>query len=137
MQIKNYVVHTDGGARGNPGNAAVGIVIEGNGKTVSEFGKKIGHTTNNVAEYTAVIEALRFFIKNNLHPEKIDFILDSLLVVQQLKGLYKIKDSKLRTLSLTIRSLEQQVGGVMTYTSVPRTQNARADFFVNNALDNG
>jgi len=150
------IIHTDGGARGNPGPAAIGVVIEQEGKIIHEFGKKIGETTNNVAEYTAVIEALRFLKKtgdNEPAPTqiysnrgeqgtKINFFLDSKLVVEQLNGNYKIKDSKLRELSLQVRMIEQdlsadrqKLGSVITYAYVPREQNKRADLMVNQALD--
>jgi len=137
------IIHTDGGARGNPGPAAIGVVIEQDGKTIHEFGKKIGEATNNVAEYTAVIEALQYLRSTNYDLQStIHFFLDSLLVVEQLNGNYKIKNSKLRELSLKIRILEQDLpagrqdnGGAITYTAIPREQNKRADFFVNQALD--
>jgi ribonuclease HI len=131
-----YIIHTDGGARGNPGPAAIGVVIQKNDTVVTEFGKAIGDATNNVAEYTAVIEALQF-MKTHKHDETlhIEFVLDSQLVVNQLNGTFKIKDSKLRELAFHIRHLEQEVGGTITYSSVPREQNKRADFFVNQALD--
>jgi ribonuclease HI len=131
-----YIIHTDGGARGNPGPAAIGVVIQKNDTVVTEFGKAIGDATNNVAEYTAVIEALQF-MKTHKHDETlhIEFVLDSQLVVNQLNGTFKIKDSKLRELAFHIRHLEQEVGGTITYSSVPREQNKHADFFVNQALD--
>lgn len=139
-----FVIHTDGGARGNPGKAAVGVVIEKQQETrdmkqettlVCEFGKRIGETTNNVAEYMAVIEALKEVksgIRGNL---EIHFFLDSNLVVQQLNGIFKVKDATLRNLFFDVRLLEQEVGGVVTYAYVPREQNRRADFLVNRALD--
>lgn len=131
-----YIIHTDGGARGNPGPAGIGVVIEKNKSVIAEFGKAIGEATNNVAEYAAVIEAFRYLINQNLKDiHAVHFVLDSLLVVNQLKGLFKIKDSKLRELVFTIRQLEQEVGGNVTYVSVPREQNRRADFLVNQSLD--
>lgn len=141
----NYVIHTDGGARGNPGPAAVGVFIEkcncktdrcseGKREVVSTIGKRIGETTNNVAEYTAVIEAL-MYVKSVGGGERIQFFLDSNLVVQQLMGVFKIKDAKLRDLMLEVKSLEQEVGGVVTYSYVPREQNKDADLLVNQALD--
>lgn len=143
-----FIIHTDGGARGNPGPAAVGVVIQGTGgrgqgtetKTITEINKRIGETTNNVAEYTAVVEALEYIKSQN--PElndqtkvEIQFFLDSMLVVNQLNGLFKVKDVKLRELLAHIRILEQEVGGVVHYTSIPREHNRRADFLVNKALD--
>ena len=134
------IIHTDGGARGNPGPAAVGVVIEtADGKTLAEFGKKIGETTNNVAEYTAVIEALKKIknlgLKMNNEELVINFFLDSTLVVNQLMGLFKVKDSHLRELLSEARIEEQEVGGKIYYSSVPREQNRHADLLVNVALD--
>lgn len=126
------IIHTDGGARGNPGPAAVGVVID----NVVSFGKRIGETTNNVAEYTAVIEALKKVesLKSKVKSE-IHFFLDSNLVVQQLNGKFKVKDAKLRLLLIEVRMLEQEVGGEVSYDYVPREENRRADFLVNQALD--
>jgi len=143
-----FIVHTDGGARGNPGPSAVGVVIETGhddgekeGRSASNeiagFGKRIPDGTNNVAEYTAVIEAL-MFLRDNVKRESgrvIEFYLDSTLVVHQLNGIYKVKESHLRELLMTVRGLETEVGGIITYHAVPREQNKRADFFVNQALD--
>lgn len=130
----NLVVHTDGGARGNPGPAAVGVVIRGNGKTIAAFGKKIGEATNNVAEYSAVIEALKE-VKRLRQNVAVSFFLDSTLVVHQLNGLFKIKQPHLRELLVKVRELEGEVGGVIRYSAVPREQNTQADALVNEALD--
>lgn len=131
-----YHIHTDGGARGNPGPAAVGVVIHKNGILFHKFGHAIGETTNNVAEYRGVIEALQY-MRGVLKHNKFEllFILDSMLVVNQLNGLFKIKEPHLRELSLQIKLLEQEIGGVIHYTIVPREQNRQADFLVNQALD--
>jgi ribonuclease HI len=133
-----FIVHTDGGARGNPGPAAIGVVVEkivdGRSSIVDEFGKTIGEATNNVAEYTAVAEALKAIKQKVVGSPEIHFYLDSTLVVNQLNGLFKIKDPTLRSLVTEIRILEQEVGGVVHYTAVPRQQNWRADFLVNQAL---
>lgn len=132
---QTLTIHTDGGARGNPGPAAIGVVIKEEGKLIHQFGETIGETTNNVAEYTAVIKALEWCKKRGNHPSSIHFFLDSLLVVQQLNGIYKIKDAKLRDLSFQIRILENEVGGVITYRAVRRELNKEADCMVNQALD--
>lgn len=130
------IIHTDGGARGNPGPAAIGVVIaETNNLILTRFGKRIGETTNNVAEYTGVIEALKKVKSLEKEIEKIDFFLDSTLVVNQLNGLFKIKDEKLRNLLFQVRSLEQEVGGSIYYHVIPREKNEQADFLVNQALD--
>lgn len=135
----NLVIHTDGGARGNPGPAAVGVVIEERGadgvlKRVGSFGRRIGETTNNVAEYTAVIEALEYVQRMGRRVSRIQCVLDSLLVVNQLNGLYRVKEPHLRELLSRVRLLEQGLGTV-TYSAVPREQNAAADALVNQALD--
>lgn len=138
----HMIVHTDGGARGNPGPAAVGVVIEEHGKTLASFGKQIGETTNNVAEYTAAVEALKWIknylpqIRVPLHGATIQFYLDSNLVVQQLNGRFKVKEPKLRELLAQIRILEAELGVVIQYSLIPREQNRRADFLVNAAFDN-
>lgn len=131
----NFIIHTDGGARGNPGPAAIGVVIEENEKTIASFGKKIGETTNNVAEYTAVVEALKEISNKKLNVSSITFYLDSTLVVNQLNGLFKIKLPHLRELYMNVRGLEAEVGGEIRYHAIPREQNQRADALVNQALD--
>jgi ribonuclease HI len=136
-----FRIHTDGGARGNPGPAGIGIVIEkeeGNAHTIiSSYGKHIGIATNNVAEYSAVKDALETLVSKDLKGEGnvYAFFLDSLLVVNQLNGSFKVKDATLRDFLSRIRILEQQLGGITTYTHIPRVQNSRADAEVNKALD--
>jgi ribonuclease HI len=135
-----FIVHTDGGARGNPGPAAVGVVIEkivdGRSSIVDEFGKRIGEATNNIAEYTAVKEALKAMKPLVGESPEMYFYLDSTLVVNQLNGIFKIKEPTLRSLATDIRILEEEVGGGVHYITIPREQNRRADFLVNQALDN-
>ena len=124
-------IFTDGGAIGNPGPAGVGIVIKKQGKTIKKFAKYIGETTNNVAEYTGVIEALKWLIANSKwRIEKIEFFLDSKLVVNQLNGLFKIKDYKMRNLAVKVRELEGEVGGNIFYQHIPREKNKEADSLV-------
>lgn len=145
----NLIIHTDGGARGNPGPAAIGVVIEScicvdplhcteiKRSMISGFGKKIGETTNNTAEYMAVIEALTF-VKNNsatVHSETIVFVLDSVLVAQQLNGVFKIKQPHLHELMMRVRVLESDIGAHCVYTVVRREFNRDADSYVNTALD--
>ena len=134
---KVFSVHTDGGARGNPGPAAVGVYIhDEKGKEVVRFGKKIGETTNNVAEYQAVIIALKW-LEENLKEKigGIKFYLDSSLVVNQLNGLFKIKENHLRELIIKVRELEQKIGGNVSYHYVSRNENAVADSLVNASLN--
>jgi len=130
-----YQIFTDGGARGNPGPAAIGFVVQDeSGKIIKKFSQRIGVTTNNVAEYTAVIEALKWVSKNLPKKQKIDFFLDSKLVVYQLSGYYKIKDSKLRILILKIEQYEKEIEGEIFYHFVPREKNQVADKLVNSCL---
>jgi len=142
---KSLLVHTDGGARGNPGPAAIGVYITDEvGRELIKFGKTIGKMTNNQAEYRAIIEALEW-IKNNLKfdlPARdqnrgldIKIFLDSLLVVNQLNGLFKIKKKHLRDLIIQVRQREQETGGNVSYQFINRDKNKMADFLVNQALD--
>ena len=134
--MNNLVIYTDGGSRGNPGPAAIGIyIVDENGLEVLKMGKQIGNSTNNIAEYSAVVEALKW-IKvnrpNNL--QSLKFFLDSSLVVNQLNGIFKIKDSKLRNLILKIKILEQEINKKISYHHIPRGKNKVADFLVNNSF---
>lgn len=132
-------VFTDGGARGNPGPAAAGVYMEDeNNKEVAGFGKTLGVATNNVAEYKAVIEALSWIIENkkNISPDaKINFFLDSQLVCSQIIGIFKVKNPNLRDLLFDVRNREAQIAFPIFYKHIPREQNAKADAFVNKALD--
>lgn len=144
-------IYTDGGARGNPGPAAIGAVIKNEkGEVINSFGKVIGETTNNIAEYTAVVAALQWLRDDHIvsigrlsltgmhrtGEPRISFFLDSSLVVNQLNGLFKVKETKLRELLLKVRMLEQEMGGNVSYTYIPREKNWEADLLVNQALDN-
>jgi ribonuclease HI len=128
-------IFTDGGARGNPGPAAIGFVVidETSGTTIKAIGKIIGNSTNNVAEYTAVIEALKYL--KTIPAESYDFLLDSQLVVNQINGKFKIKNINLRNLILEVKQLEQEIGGNLSYQLIPREKNFAADKLVNLALD--
>lgn len=143
-----YIIHTDGGARGNPGPAAIGVVVEKKSPTgknipVHKWGRVIGETTNNVAEYTAVVDALKWLIENRpadigggvQKSIRVRFFLDSTLVVNQLNGLFKVKDEKMRGLMFAVRQLEQELQADTEYCTVPREQNSHADALVNSALD--
>lgn len=135
---KKIIVNTDGGARGNPGPAAIGFYIrDEEGNEIAKVGEKIGKATNNVAEYLAVIFALEWIVRN-LETEtlSIGFYLDSNLVVNQLNGIFKIKEGHLRELFFRIKILEQQIKGDISYHHISRKQNFVADSLVNSALDN-
>ena len=133
-------VFTDGGSRGNPGPAGIGIYIEDStGKRIAGIGKAIGVATNNTAEYKAVIEALNWLAKNKeffLDGVKVLFFLDSLLVCSQMSGTWKIKDENLRSLYFTARKIEESLSLIVSYSHIPREKNKKADELVNAALDN-
>lgn len=140
----NLIIHSDGGARGNPGPAAVGVVIEESienqeSRTTKEISEYIGEATNNQAEYQAVIEALKWISKNGMPKGKEDinaeFLLDSELVVKQLNGEYKIKNEGLKPLFWEIRDLITTIGGTISFSHIRREQNIEADKLVNEALD--
>lgn len=137
IQVLN--VFTDGGSRGNPGPAATGVYIaDENNKQVGGFGNLLGVTTNNVAEYKAVIQALDWIIENKkslAENAKICFFLDSKLVCSQIIGLFKVKNVGLKDLLLDVRDREGQICLPMYYKHIPREQNAKADVYVNQALD--
>ena len=133
----NLNIHTDGGSRGNPGPAAVGVVIkESSGKLIHQFGKVIGKATNNIAEYQGVVAALEYLLEQNLKLGAIHFFLDSTLVVNQLSGLWKIKDTNLKGKVIKVRELEGALNCPINYTAIPREKNSQADLLVNQALDN-
>ena len=133
----NLTVYCDGGARGNPGPAAYGFVIfNEHDSKIYEEGRAIGNTTNNVAEYSAVIAALKYVLSIKYKVLSIKFFLDSQLVAEQLSSRWKIKNENLRNLYFTTRELEKKIGAKFTYSSVPREQNQEADRLVNLALDN-
>lgn len=137
---KNFILYTDGGARGNPGPAAIGIYItDSEGKEILRKSKQIGRATNNIAEYRAVIEALEWIKKNFSTSSKdndlnLNFNLDSSLVVNQLNGIFKIKQPHLRNLLFQIKILEKEIGGKILYNFIPREKNKIADFLVNSSF---
>lgn len=132
-------IYTDGGARGNPGKAAIGVYIEDQrGKNLAKIGKRIGKTTNNFAEYSAVLAGLSWILqnkKNLVNVLKINFFMDSELIVRQLSGVYKVKNSVLRELIFEIRKKEAEIKLPIFYSHITRDKNAKADKLVNFALD--
>jgi ribonuclease HI len=126
-------VYCDGGARGNPGPAAVGVVAYENDKKIFEISKTIGVATNNVAEYTAVIASLKELIELDIRKE-VKFNLDSELVVKQLNGQYRVKDAKLKQLYVSALGLLSELGNVK-FEHTKRANNSYADKLVNTALD--
>lgn len=132
MELKIYC---DGGSRGNPGPAASAFVIFQGEKVVARVGKFLGETTNNQAEYQAVLFSLRFIEEKGWRPTKISFLLDSELIVKQMKGEYRIKDLRLQKHAIAIRDLERGFGINISFQHIPRSQNRLADQLVNQVLD--
>jgi ribonuclease HI len=124
---------TDGGARGNPGPAAYGYVLEDeDGTVLAAHGERIGIATNNVAEYSALIAGLEKAIELGL--DEVEVVSDSELMVKQMRGEYRVKNEALQELWSRARRLAGQVGSV-GYTAVRREHNKLADKLVNEALD--
>jgi len=130
---KKVTVWTDGAARGNPGPAAIGVIIrDGEGRLISRLSRRIGTTTNNQAEYRAVIAALEEAIR--LGATHVELNSDSELVVRQLNGSYRVRKAALKPLYRRVKELEGLLQG-FTVTHIPRQQNTEADKLTNAALD--
>jgi len=124
---------TDGGARGNPGPAAYGYVLEAeDGTVLAAHGETIGVATNNVAEYRALIAGLEKAVELAL--DDVEVVSDSELLVKQMTGEYRVKNEALRELSLEAARLARKIGTV-SYRAVRREHNELADRLVNEALD--
>jgi probable phosphoglycerate mutase len=124
---------TDGGARGNPGPAAYGFVLEADDGTVlAAEGRAIGVATNNVAEYRALLAGLEKALE--LQVPEVEVVSDSELLVKQMRGEYRVKNEALRALSLDAARLARELGKV-SYRAVRREHNELADRLVNEALD--
>lgn len=133
-----FLIHTDGGARGNPGPAAIGVVIEGGSVSKKEYGEYLGEATNNEAEYKAVIFALKKLkqLVGNTEAKGVDVevVLDSELIERQLKGEYKIKEKNLQNYFVEVWNLKSDFG-LVNFRHVRREKNADADRIVNQVLD--
>lgn len=137
--MSKIIIFTDGGSRGNPGPAALGVSIQNvEGKVLASIGKTLGITTNNVAEYSAIVEGFNWLLSNKekLNINAVDFYMDSQLACSQLNGLYKIKNPAIRDFVFEIHQKEAELNFPISYTHVPREQNKLADAMVNQALDN-
>lgn len=138
-------IYCDGGSRGNPGLAAGAFIIkDSSNKIIHQSGKFLGLATNNQAEYQAVILALEWVVSavgaNHDSPAtqslpEINFFLDSVLVVSQINGLFKIKNPDLRNLLFKIRELESEIKSKIIYSQIPREKNFQADLLVNQILN--
>jgi ribonuclease HI len=126
-------LHTDGGARGNPGPAGIGAVLyDEEGREIGHVSQSIGATTNNVAEYKALIAGLELALE--LGVTEIDVKCDSLLVVNQVKGDWKIKNDRLRSFAAKAERLLYKFKR-RSLAQVPRGSNKRADHLANQAMD--
>ena len=131
--VSTLVVHVDGGARGNPGPAAIGVVVAApDGTILDEVAERIGVATNNVAEYQALLRGVERAAA--LGAREVQFVNDSELVAKQINGTYKVKHPAMKPL---YEKAIAALGGFERWRiqSVPRAQNARADALVNEALD--
>lgn len=138
--MNKVTIYTDGGARGNPGPAALGVLFLGEkGQILKEYSQYLGEKTNNEAEYLALIFALKkakaLFGKEKIESLPIDLKSDSELLIKQMKGEYKIKTSAIQNLFLEAWNLKIEFKNLKFY-SVSREENKRADKLVNEALDN-
>jgi ribonuclease HI len=130
-------IYTDGGARGNPGPASIGMVFYVEDQKVFTYRENIGVATNNVAEYSAVITAmskLKTQTSKLRNIEKIEFYSDSSLLINQVNGLFKVKNAKIREFIFKIRTLEQEIKLPISYHLIPREENQVADRLVNNQI---
>jgi ribonuclease HI len=132
--VGKLTVNVDGGARGNPGPAAIGVVVRNDdGAVVEQVGETIGKATNNVAEYRALLRGLELASAHGA--DEVEVIGDSELVVRQIEGRYKVKHADMKELHAQAKAI---LAGFDTWSirHVKRAQNADADQLVNEALDN-
>jgi ribonuclease HI len=136
--MEKIIIYTDGGARGNPGPAGIGIVItDANRNTLKEVAHYIGEQTNNYAEYEALIHAFavaREMFGDKIYDMQISVYMDSELVVRQLTGVYKVKDPGLKEQFARVGQLAGTLKHI-SYNHVLRAKNAHADELVNEAID--
>jgi len=131
--MKKIIIHSDGGARGNPGPAGIGAVLQDEaGQVVLEISRYLGETTNNQAEYKALISALEK--AKELGAEEIECYLDSELVVKQLNREYKVKSPELAPLFLDVHNLTLSFKKIK-FIHVRREYNKAADRLANEAMD--
>lgn len=134
--IGKVVIRTDGGARGNPGPAGIGVVIEDEkGKVLEEHAKYLGVTTNNQAEYLGAILGLERAVA--LGASSAEVVADSELLIKQAKGEYRVKNPDIGKRYLELKNLETRLGGRVKYRHVRREYNTHADRLSNQAMDEG
>jgi len=140
--MNKLFINTDGGSRGNPGPAAIGVAFfSTDGKEIFGYKEFIGEGTNNMAEYTAILRALEilskstWFVENNSLDNEVYCRLDSKLVVEQLRGNYKVKTEHIGQFVQKIKSLADNFSLKISFNYIPREENKAADKLVNEALD--
>ena len=136
--MNKFIIYTDGASKGNPGPAAIGVVIcDKNGKVLKEYAKDIGEATNNEAEYQAVILALKkiklLYGKKRAKESEVEIRSDSQLLVSQLNGKYKILDEKIQKLFIEVWNLQTEFKKVV-FKLIPREENKLADRAANKPL---
>ncbi|MBD3362615.1 reverse transcriptase-like protein [Candidatus Dojkabacteria bacterium] len=132
MKKERYSLFSDGGARGNPGPAGIGFLVFKGKKLIKFDGKYIGISTNNKAEYKALIMGLKQIQKLNI--KEIVCYLDSELIVKQIKGEYKVKSPDLKPLFETVQTYLSKIKNI-SFVHIPRSSNSFADKLANIALD--
>lgn len=133
--MARITIYTDGGARNNPGPAGAGAVIMRGSEVLAEIKQFLGEQTNNWAEYEALALALAEAHARNLSHEEIEVRLDSMLVCEQVKGKWKVKEPALKLQHQKVRALIAAHFPRITFTHVPREENKEADRLVNEAID--
>jgi ribonuclease HI len=131
--VTRLTVNVDGGARGNPGPAAIGVVVrDGDGNVLEEVGETIGETTNNVAEYRALLRGIEAAAEQGA--SELELVGDSELVVRQVEGRYKVKNAGMKELN---QQVKRALGDFDSWSirHVRRAENSDADRLVNEALD--
>jgi ribonuclease HI len=137
--MEKIIIYTDGGARGNPGPAGIGaVILDTDKKVLKEVSAYIGETTNNMAEYEALVQALeaaKELFGASLRDTEIDVRMDSELVVRQLNGVYKVKEPSLKDQVMKVAKIRMEDAPNITFTHVFREENSHADKLVNAAID--
>ncbi len=132
MKTKRVIIFTDGAARNNPGPASIGAIIrDTEGNSINSISQPIGHTTNNQAEYRAVIAALEYALRSGI--SQVSMYSDSELIVNQINGQYRVKEATLKPLYQRVKHLQLQLES-FKITHVPREQNEEANRLANMAL---
>jgi ribonuclease HI len=130
--MSQLTVNVDGGARGNPGPAAIGVVVREGGEVIAEVGEKIGEATNNVAEYKALLKGIELAAAHGA--SELELLGDSELVVRQVEGRYKVKNAGMKELHEEVKRALLDFDS-WSIRHVRRAENADADRLVNEALD--